>query len=284
MLRYINPLIFLFIAHTSLSQSFDLGIMAGGSNYQGDLQEKNYDLELMQLCYGASITYNINQNWSVRGEVWRGNLSGSDVTSNRQFATYRNLSFHTRVYEVGLVGIYRFPIKDDGRFSPYFFGGTAVYRINPYTHGEPGQKSYLFPLSTEGQGLSQYPDKKEHRYYGLSIPFGFGLNYEITPKWRIALEMGFRKTFTDYIDDVSDMYVSEDILREERGSKAVDLAYRSDELPGGNPRYPDAGSPRGNPQANDLYYNTIFRVQFRAFAESSYQQRIRRQMECPNVW
>jgi hypothetical protein len=282
--RILFPIIILLFAHISPSQSVDFGIMVGGSNYQGDLQEKNYDLHLMQLCYGANITYNINRNWSVRGEIWKGNLSGSDVTSARQFASARNLSFHTRLYEIGLVGIYRFPVKNNIRLSPYFFAGTALYRINPYTHGEPGQKVFLFPLSTEGQGLPQYPDRKEHRLYGLSLPFGLGLTWAIAPKWTIGIETGFRKTFTDYIDDVSDVYVDQAFLRQERGNKAVEFAYRGDELPGGNPQYPSDGSPRGNPQADDLYYNTVFRVQFSGFGESSIKQKMRRQMECPTVW
>jgi hypothetical protein len=37
----------------------------------------------------------------------------------------------------------------------------------------------------------------------LAIPFGAGVKYVINPLWYLSLEFGMRKTFTDYIDDVS---------------------------------------------------------------------------------
>jgi opacity protein-like surface antigen len=258
--------------------------MAGGSNYQGDLQEKYYDITLMHLCFGANITYNIDKHWSLRGEVWKGNVSASDAASGSEFASGRNLSFNTRLYEVGLAGIFRILIKENSPITPYLFGGLAVYRINPYTHDVAGTKYFLYPLSTEGQGLSQYPDKKEHQLYDLSIPLGGGITWSVSNQWSIGLEMGFRKTFTDYIDDVSNSYVDEVYLQQERGSKAVELAYRGDEIPGGNMQFPAAGNPRGNPKANDWYYNTIFRIQFKGFGEPSDKQKFRRQMDCPKIW
>jgi hypothetical protein len=68
MYRYLPTPIFLLAALFSQSQSLEFGIMAGGSNYQGDLQEKYYDFNLMHPSFGANVTYNFNQNWAVRGE------------------------------------------------------------------------------------------------------------------------------------------------------------------------------------------------------------------------
>jgi hypothetical protein len=238
----------------------------------------------MHLCFGGNITYNINKHWSVRGEVWKGNLSASDVNSGRDFALGRNLSFKSRVYEVALIGVYHLSSMETKAVTPYVFGGIARYRINPYTFDTAGTKNFLFPLSTEGQGLPQYPDKKSFSLYNFSIPLGGGITWRAGLKWTLGLEVGFRKTFTDYIDDVSNVYIDDAVLLQERGAKAVELAYRGGELPGGNQQFPEAGSPRGNRKASDWYYNTILRVQFRAFGQPSYKQKVRNRLACPTVF
>lgn len=284
MIRVVFSFIFLLLFFTIQAQTVEFGIMAGGSNYQGDLQEKYYEFSQMQLCFGGNITYNLNKNWSVRGEIWKGNLKGADVTSGRDFALGRNLSFHSRVYEINMVGIYRFPNFPFERVTPYVFGGLSSFRINPYTFDTSGKKYYLFQLSTEGQGLPQYPDIAEHRLIQVSIPIGGGVTWALTPTWSIGIEMGFRKTFTDYIDDVSGFYADKDYLLQARGPDAVAMAYRGDETIFGNPQYPAAGSPRGNPKAKDWYYNTIIRLQFKGFGKSLEKKKNLHQLECPKVW
>lgn len=79
---------------------------------------------------------------------------------------------------------------------------------------------------------------------------------------QISCEFGFRKLFTDYLDDVSDTYVDEAVLLSERGTKSAELSYRGDELPGGNPNYPK-GSVRGNKSEKDWYYFTGLKLTFR---------------------
>jgi hypothetical protein len=59
-------------------------------------------------------------------------------------------------------------------------------------------------LSTEGQGI--YPDKKPYSLWQPTIPFGGGVKFAITENLRIGFEIGLRKLFTDYLDDVSTSY------------------------------------------------------------------------------
>jgi len=68
-----------------------------------------------------------------------------------------------------------------------------------------------------------------------------------------GIEFSQRKTFTDYIDDVSTHYVDQNILLQVKGPKAVALAYRGDELPNGA-GYPRDGEQRGTPKEMDWYY------------------------------
>jgi hypothetical protein len=103
------------------------------------------------------------------------------------------------------------------KWTPYFFGGLAVFRFNPYAFDENGEKVFLKPLSTEGQGLDGYNTKP----YGLTqfaLPAGFGLKYAFDDRVRLGFEVGLRKTFTDYLDDVSTNYADPNDLLAAKGS------------------------------------------------------------------
>ena len=81
---------------------------------------------------------------------------------------------------------------------------------------------------------------------------------------QVGLEIGYRKLFTDYLDDVSGTYVDENTLLTNRGSTAVELAYRGNELKNGGP-YPPAGTIRGSASHKDWYYFTLLTLSFRLF-------------------
>ena len=142
---------------------------------------------------------------------------------------------------------------NERKYSPYVFGGLAVYHFNPYAFNGTDEKIYLKPLSTEGQGLPGY-SAKPYSLTQLAIPFGGGMKYAINDKFRLGLELGIRKLFTDYLDDVSGFYADQNDLLANRGQLAVDMSYRADEVAGGNPSYPTKGTGRGGPENNDIYY------------------------------
>ena len=97
----------------------------------------------------------------------------------------------------------------------------------------------------------------------LALPFGGGIKYNLTSQVRIALEVGLRKLFTDYLDDVSGDYASSADLLAGRGAQSLDLSYRGDELANGNPDYPAKGITRGSPKYKDFYYFTGLHLSFR---------------------
>jgi hypothetical protein len=148
------------------------------------------------------------------------------------------------------------------KWTPYFFGGVAVFKFNPYTFDENNEKTYLQPLSTEGQGIEGY-SVKPYKLTQLSLPFGGGIKYAFSDRVRLGVELGIRKTFTDYLDDVSTNYAGEDDLLAARGAQAVALAYRGDEVSNGNPDYPEKGAMRGGAENLDLYYFTGLHLTFR---------------------
>ena len=103
----------------------------------------------------------------------------------------------------------------------------------------------LQPLGTEGQGLAEYPDREFYNLTQFSIPLGAGVKYALTDQINLGFEIGIRKTFTDYIDDVSLTYADEVILAENRGAQTVALANRT-----GSPV--NGGQSRGSSD-NDWY-------------------------------
>jgi len=143
------------------------------------------------------------------------------------------------------------------------FVGVAVYHFNPYTTDTAGRKTYLRPLSTEGEGF--LPGKNNYNLTQIAIPFGAGVKLSLSDNVNVGVEVGYRKLFTDYLDDVSTTYVDEATLLANRGAEAVELAYRGNELKNGAP-YPRAGVIRGGAAHRDWYYFTGITASFRLFS------------------
>lgn len=266
-------LILFLLTYRAFAQSpFHIGVFAGIANYQGDLSSHNY--QQSKPAFGVTANYELSDRVMLRGGLTFAKIAGADKYGNSDFLKQnRNLSFESNIAELSLVGELTVFNLNTIRWSPYVFGGLAVFHYNPYTYDTTNTKYYLKPLSTEGQGLSPYPDRKPYSLTQLAIPFGGGIKYALTDNIRLALEIGIRKTFTDYLDDVSAAYVDKDVLGTERGPKAVELSYRGGEVPGeygtgAGVIYPDNGYPakgvqRGSAKHDDYYYFTGLHITFR---------------------
>jgi hypothetical protein len=240
---------------TSLAQKqVNLTLFGGFSNYNGDLQEKQFTLNQSHAAFGAGISYEIMPKLLVRGGLTIGKLSADDKYSSKPLNRQRNLNFSSILYDASLVADYSLFDLTEKRVTPYAFAGIAMFGFNPYTFDSTGTKWYLKNLSTEGQGLFEYPDRKKYKLMQFSIPFGVGVRFRITDNAYLGYEIGVRKTFTDYIDDVSKRYIDEALLASNRGAKAVELAFRSNELKDVNLPYPQDGEIRGSEKYKDWYY------------------------------
>jgi len=118
-------------------------------------------------------------------------------------------------------------------------------------------------LSTEGQGIEA--GKKEYKLTQFNIPLGIGATYAVSEDIRVGLELGYRKLFTDYLDDVSTTYADQGALLAAKGQTAVDLAYRGDEVGAGG--YPAAKTARGGSNVKDGYYYMALTVTVRSFID-----------------
>lgn len=253
-IRKLVVLTFLFVPLCTWSQQrLQLNLFGGFANYQGDLQGKPFTLEQSNAAFGAGLSYAITNHVLLRAGLVSGKVKASDKL-NKPSLQARNLDFETKITEGHAMIEYDLMDMAEKKFSPYIFAGLALYHFNPYTFDSSGSKVMLQPLSTEGQGLAQYPDRKAYKLTQLAIPVGGGLKLRLSDNVLIAYEVGLRKLSTDYLDDVSSSYVDQTALLAARGAKAVELAYRGDEVKNGPPDYPADGTRRGSPKLKDWYY------------------------------
>lgn len=253
--------VFLFCFFGSSAQRVHVGIAGGMANYSGDLPDKFYIDQQTKGFFGATIHYELFDQLLLRAGISFAKVSGNDKFASKPSLQQRNLSFESSISEFSAVGeFYLFNINEE-KLSPYAFAGLALFHFNPYTYDAASRQVFLKPLSTEGQGI--YPNKKPYSLLQSAIPFGGGLKVAVSENLRIGIEIGFRKLFTDYLDDVSTSYADYNDLLAAKGPVAVELAYRTDELQGGNPAYPTKDTQRGSSAQKDMYYFTGLNLSYR---------------------
>lgn len=249
---------FLLISLVSASQGLHLNLFLGTSNYQGDLQDKIYSFDQAHLAGGIGFSYDLSKRFSVRTDFKIGKISADDEKGRNRT---RNLNFTSQLTEGDIDLQYFITTLGQHTLTPYVFAGIGLFHFDPYTFDSTGRKYYLKPFGTEGEGFAT--GRKEYNLTQVSIPFGAGVKMPLSDNINVGLEVGFRKLFTDYLDDVSSTFIAEDLLLANRGAKAVELAYRGGEIKGGSPVYPPAGTKRGNSELKDWYYFSGLTLSFR---------------------
>ena len=244
-----------------------IGVFLGKMNYQGDLNPSSFKFSHSKTTVGVSIRQSINRWISLKGGVAIGGIHAADEY-NRGYLKPRNLSVSTTIKEASLALEASLLDLSTTRFTPYVYGSVSLYHFNPWANDADGKKVFLQPLSTEGQGLSQFPKQKPYKLTQFALGFGGGARYAINNNMNIGVEFSQRKTFTDYLDDVSSIYVDRNTLLQAKGAKSVEMAFRGDELPGGQ-AYPGHGEQRGTPTEMDWYYffGVNFEIKLSAFTQ-----------------
>jgi hypothetical protein len=175
----------------------------------------------LNLYVGAVGEYRFHPNFSVRAGLAYSMLSASDasadpstVNSNSYGRYSRNLHFRNNMIEFSsMVTANIFPVNRGylkrAPINPFVFLGINVFTNNPqaraYGKGNTGEWLNLRDLKTEGQGTTDGPEA----YSGIQagIPFGIGCKFMLSRKIDISLELGYRFTFTNYLDDVGSSYL-----------------------------------------------------------------------------
>ena len=183
----------------------------------------------------------------------------------------------------GEVNVFKYdPLEGGSVFTLYAMGGIGGFYYNPLATFE-GNTYELQPLGTEGQGLEAYPGRDFYSLYQIAVPFGGGLKFKINESLNFNMELSWRFTFTDYLDDVSTSYPNHEALVAARGELAGDLSVRALEVE--DPReFNDRR--RGNPSINDYYFTlhigvSYNLVDFGSFSSYSRKKRRINTSKCP---
>ncbi|HSC38888.1 MAG TPA: DUF6089 family protein [Chitinophagaceae bacterium] len=264
------------------AQQLKLDLFGGFSNYQGDLQQKGFTTDQSRGAFGIGLQYSLTDHINVRTNFTYARLGAADKFNKNSALQDRNLSFQTKLTEGNLLVDYNILNLEYHALTPYVFGGVAIFHFNPYAYDTAGNKVFLKPLSTEGEGLAAYPDRKLYNLTQFAIPFGVGLRWRLTDNLMIGYEIGLRKTFTDYLDDVSSTYVDQATLVSAKGAKAAEMAFRGGEVKGGA-TYPADGTIRGGSKYKDWYYFSGLTVSIGLGSPRRGSMKDRGNLSCPKV-
>ena len=249
-------------AHAQLALGdMELGVGVGGMNYIGDLNNQGM---LGAPHWAGGLFCRIN--WDNRWALVLGAAAGQVEGGSPDCMAWRNLSFRSPILEGTMRMEFNFWPYGQGdmrfRWTPFIFGGIGAFHFNPKalledpaTHEARWHE--LQPLGTEGQGLEEYAGRTPYALTQLSMPFGLGVKWTPTKTVTLSAEYGFRKSWTDYLDDVSTTYADNALLRQRRGEVAAALADRS--------AIPNAtGIKRGDDSLDDwyAYFNVSVSVSF----------------------
>jgi hypothetical protein len=248
----------------SYVQEGEFGFGIGAGHYFGDLNTRA-KLNRPKLAADIFFRKNFGNYIAVRLSGAFTQLGYSDVyNTHNDLMRRRNLSFNTKVWELGLQGdfnFYRFmPGDEDFRFTPYITFGVSAFSYDPYAYLK-GEKYNLRQLGTEGQ-YDTASNRRPYSTMALAIPFGVGVKYAINDRINIGFEVVHRFTNTDYLDDVSTTYPGASAFPpnpDGSPSAAFLLSDRSYET--GTP-IGIKGQQRGNSKNKDQFATAIFYISF----------------------
>ncbi len=248
--------IILLLALPGAAQVNEVGLTGGAMYYIGDLNPTHHYPRDTKLAGGLVFRHNFNHRIALRLQGLYGALEAYDSNSNDTLQQIRNLHFRSRLFEfAGLLEInffhYRKKGKDGKFWTPFVFGGLAYFRADPQAQLDDTWYR-LQPLGTEGQGTSMGASGETYKVDQVSLPFGAGLKFNLG-KLDVQVEWGIRRTWTDYIDDVSGTYVDNAALAFENGPLAAALADRSGLAATG---FNNTGLARGDMNTRDWYQYT----------------------------
>ena len=240
---FILVILFPFFAS---SQGFDIGIGIGGAMYNGDLTVASSDYLINHTHVAISLNgaYHIKDMLALRAGIMATNLSANDAVGSDEWQLERNLNFKTSIYELSLqaeLNLLSFVGKPTTKSFPFVYAGASAFKFNPKAQYK-GLLIPLQPLGTEGQGIPGYESK--YNLVSMAVLIGVGYTYNLPNGISINTSFGWRRSNTDYIDDISTNYVSNEELYNSNGQMASEL---------GNKVGKTTGSQRGGQDSNDWF-------------------------------
>ena len=265
---FLFVLIFLFISSYTNGQSgqykenTEVGSFGGVSYYLGDLNNSHFNNSIPN--FGLIVRKNIDRRISYKGTFMLVNIAADDRNSTDEFASQRGLHFSNNMFEENGSSIYELSGQLEFNFLPYELGnplykwtpfiysGLSLFNFNPKAENKNGEWISLQPLGTEGQGTTKFPDRKKYSLIQFAIPIGGGVKFAVSEYFNVILEYGIRKTFTDYLDDVSTTYPGPSPGVAQTSAWPPGMGEEAKEMSDPTGTH-TLGEERGNPNKNDWY-------------------------------
>lgn len=209
--------VFSFVSVAQRGYNWEFGGGVGLSNYLGEIGGRNKDARPLFLDAKiaksrwnpqAFVRYKFDPLFSVRVSANYLRIAGDDALTTSPGRRYRNLSFRNDIFDVEAAVQFLFfnsgsPIGVYSRskvfFTAYLTAGIGAFHHSPKAFYQ-GSWVALQPLQTEGVFYSKW---------GYCVPLGIGGYVTINKRrksHRVGLEVNWRYTNTDYLDDVSTTY------------------------------------------------------------------------------
>lgn len=240
----------------AFAQHFEIGAMAGGSNYFGDLAASPVLTET-KPAYGVFARVNMSSSFAITASLTNATISGDD--KNFAHNAIRNINFNTPIFEyAGWVefNFFKFGVDvQDKRYTPYVFLGAAITQYDPSAVASTGQTVKLRNLRTEDI---------QYGTYTVSIPWGVGFKWQFHKHFAMDWNLGFRYSMSDYLDDVSTVYPDFRDMQKRKGDLAAELSDPSRAANFGLPLN-QKGYRRGNADYSDWYIVSTVSLSYRFY-------------------
>jgi hypothetical protein len=264
----------------------------GGNPGKGRPFLKDVNLPSTRIGAGVDIGYRFNDLLALRLSFNKGELRGADSLVKDKggveiWRKVRDLHFRTAISEFyAAMEIYPSSLFGElfsglSGLRPYGIIGIGIFHFNPqalYTSADNvSQWIDLQPLHLEGQGMKEYPGRTVYSLTQLEIPLGAGLKYDLSDNAFLAVEVLYRKTFTDYIDDVSTGYIDPNLFGKYLAQEQAEIAYYLNNRGYSSVTRTIIGDSRGNQKDNDAFFSTVLRLGFRLGSNNATPRYVR----CP---
>jgi hypothetical protein len=281
------------------------GIQFGPSNFLGDLGGnpgkgspfiKDHQFKTTRFLGGIYAEAYPSEWLGIRTAFNFGSIEGDDAYTKEaggieESRKARNLNFKSKIFELWVAAeVYPFvafeydPSDTYHKLRPYFLAGVGGFHFNPEGKDPAtGDWVKLRPLHTEGEGFPEYPDSKQYSLWQVNIPLGIGIKYYITENTTLSFECIHRKSFCDYIDDVSKKYIDPNAFYAHMDAATAALAVRmsNKSATGYTSGGYQPGDKRGTSANNDSYFSVGFKLGFRLFAGTD--RKWRNSTRCPVI-
>lgn len=167
--------------------SVDIGFFGGAGTYFGDMTKIEWQKSI-NPAYGGFMRYNFNPRYSLRFNILNGNIGAVGEFNYQTDPAIKSWEFKKNVLDMSLqfeFNYFKYIVGDrETPYSTYLFAGVGIQSYN--------YSNLNGIANVNGSEISP------------TIPFGLGFKFNLSKRFGLGIETGFRKTFSDKLDNLDD--------------------------------------------------------------------------------